>query len=87
MHVSDAVGILDGGHIPREIKLVGGVALLVNGRVRNRREFGAIRTRSEGHSGGLGVLANLVAARVAREPGRQFGFVTQPGQTGCDVEH
>lgn len=74
MHVSDGVGILDGRNVPRQVELVGGVPLLVDGRVGDRRELGAVATGRQGDTGVLGMGAHLVAASVTGEPGRQLGL-------------
>ena len=87
MDMPDGVRVLDGGNVPREVELVGGVTLLVDSGVSHRGEFGAVATGRQGHAGGLGVSAHLVATSVTGEPRRQLRFMTQPGQAGCDVEH
>ena len=87
MHVSDSVWILDGGNVPREVELVGGMALLIDGGVSHGGELGTVATGRQGDTGGLGMSAHLVAASVTGEPRRQLRLVAEPGQAGCDVEH
>ena len=83
----DGVRVLDGGNVPREVELVGGVPLLVDGGVSYRGELGAVTTGRQGDAGGLGVSTDLVAASVTGEPRRQLGLMTQPSQAGGNVEH
>ena len=87
VHVSDSVRVLDGGDIPGQVELVGGVPLLIDGRMCDRRELGTVAAGCQSNSRGLGVGAHLLTAGVAGEPGRQFAVVSEARKAGCNVEH